>query len=66
MCPETMQNHSTKVVEGDTFMTGKCAMRNESVIPDCNMTEMYDRQRCSEKCESLIPHFKHSKTVRSG
>ena len=27
---------------------------------------MYDRQRCSEMCESLIPHFNYSKIVRGG
>ena len=25
---------------------------------------MYDRQRCREKCESLIPHFNYSKIIR--
>jgi hypothetical protein len=27
---------------------------------------MYDRQRCSEMCESLIPHFNYSKIVTGG
>ena len=27
---------------------------------------MYDRQRCSEMCESLIPHFNYSKIVWCG
>ena len=27
---------------------------------------MYDRHRCSEKCESLIPHFDYSKFVSDG
>ena len=28
--------------------------------------QMYDRQRCNEKFESLIPHFNYSKIVRGG
>ena len=30
------------------------------------MGQLFDRQNCSEKCESLILHFNYSKIVISG